>query len=154
MLLFLILVFDKSLVIYWYRKLFVFNFLKYISRYFKLWLQKLSSVNIHNLFWFKENCWTWVTASKDIPMFYHWSSIWVLHAAWATSTPWNPFDRWVYWEETCQCSGGNVFIGGASLAIDCDVRVWCVVHFLYGWLFDWGLCGLCCSSNGCGCIWT
>jgi hypothetical protein len=20
--------------------------------------------------------------------------------------------------------------------IDCDVRVWCVLHFLYGWLFD------------------
>jgi hypothetical protein len=32
--------------------------------------------------------------------------------------------------------------------------VWCVVHFLYGWLFDWGLCGLCCSSNGCEWIWT
>jgi hypothetical protein len=35
---------------------------------------------------------------------------------------------------------------GAPRAIDCDVRIWCVVHFLYGWLFDWGLCGLSCSS--------
>jgi hypothetical protein len=40
--------------------------------------------------------------------------------------------------------------GSAPRAIDCVVRVQCVVHFLYGWHFDWGLCGLCCSSNGRG----
>jgi hypothetical protein len=31
--------------------------------------------------------------------------------------PWNPFGRWAYREETCQCSGG------APLAINCDVQV-------------------------------
>jgi hypothetical protein len=39
-------------------------------------------------------------------------------------------------EETCQFSGGDVFIGCAPRDIDCDVRVWCVVHFLFGWFFE------------------
>jgi hypothetical protein len=34
-------------------------------------------------------------------------------------------------EEACQCSGGDVLISSAPRAIDCDVRVWCVVDFLY-----------------------
>jgi hypothetical protein len=29
-----------------------------------------------------------------------------------------------------------IFTGGAPRAIDLGVRVWCVVHFLYGWIFD------------------
>jgi hypothetical protein len=61
-----------------------------------------------------------------------YSSIRVFQVAWATSTPWNPFGRWAYGEETCQCSGGDVIIDGAPRAIDCDVRVWCVGHFLNG----------------------
>jgi hypothetical protein len=50
--------------------------------------------------------------------------------------------------------GSDRFIGGAPRSIDCGVWVWCIGHFLYGWLFDSGLCGLCSSSNGCGWIWT
>jgi hypothetical protein len=39
-------------------------------------------------------------------------------------------------KKTCQCSGGNTFISAAPRAIDCDVQIWCVVHFLYGLFFD------------------
>jgi hypothetical protein len=67
-------------------------------------------------------------------MFCHWIKI---HpsAARGMELFWNPFGRWAYGAETCQCSGGDVFIDGAPRAIDCDVRVWSVVHFIYGWLF-------------------
>jgi hypothetical protein len=58
-------------------------------------------------------------------------SIQILHAAWATSTPWIPFGTWTYGKETCSCSGADVFAGCAPWAIDLDVRVWYVVVFFY-----------------------
>jgi hypothetical protein len=45
-------------------------------------------------------------------------SIQVLHAAWGTSTSWIPFGIWAYGEETCQCSGSDVFI----MAMEMDIR--------------------------------